>query len=163
MTTADNLQRYRNSIPEMEKNILYRNPHLKTIFSGMHRLFAEPVVISQISFAKKTQVDNHILFTGDAAGMIAPLCGNGMSMALHAGKIAASQISQFLDGSCSRKEMEDHYRREWNDKFSARLRTGRMIQSLFGRPLTTNLFIRTLKPFPSITNLLIKQTHGEPF
>ena len=33
---------------------------------------------------------------GDAAGMITPLCGNGMSMALHASKIAATQINLFL-------------------------------------------------------------------
>ena len=47
-------------------------------------LFEEPVTIAQISFAKKTQIENHVLCIGDAAGMITPLCGNGMSMALHA-------------------------------------------------------------------------------
>ena len=33
-----------------------------------------------------------MLLLGDAAGMITPLCGNGMSMALHSSKIAADMV-----------------------------------------------------------------------
>ena len=62
-------------------------------------LFEEPVTIAQISFAKKTQIENHVLCIGDAAGMITPLCGNGMSMALHGSKIAAEAITTFLNQS----------------------------------------------------------------
>jgi hypothetical protein len=40
-----------------------------------------PYTISQISFEKKTRIEKHMLMLGDAAGMITPLCGNGMSMA----------------------------------------------------------------------------------
>jgi menaquinone-9 beta-reductase len=38
-----------------------------------------------------------------------------------------------------------------------------MIQSLFGKPVVTNLFIRSMKPFPALVTKLVKQTHGEIF
>ena len=72
-------------------------------------LWKEPVVISQISFDKKNLIEDHVLMIGDAAGMITPLCGNGMSMALHASKIAAEQITKFLEGTISRELMEQNY------------------------------------------------------
>lgn len=100
---------------------------------------------------------------GDAAGMITPLCGNGMSMALHGSKIAAENIILFLNQKISRTAMEKKYAAEWKQLFGKRLKTGRFIQSLFGKPSITNLFVKTASKFPSLTRWLIKQTHGQPF
>ncbi len=163
LTNAQNLSAHHNSIAEMEKNVLYQNPHIKNIFEQSEMLYASPVTISQISFAKKTQVENHVLLMGDAAGMITPLCGNGMSMALHSAKIAAPLINDFLKGNISRAALEDSYNRQWKLLFAKRLRTGRMIQQLFGRKWVTDLFVSVMKRFPSLTRKLIRQTHGKPF
>jgi flavin-dependent dehydrogenase len=163
LTTANNLHKSKGSVPAMEKTILAQNPYLKKIFAASKFLYEAPLTISQISFDKKTQVENHVLMTGDAAGMITPLCGNGMSMALHASKIAAGQIKLFLEGGISRAEMEEQYSRQWNRQFSKRLKMGRRIQSLFGNKWLTNYFIALVKPFPKLINFLIRQTHGKPF
>jgi len=163
LTTANNLQKSEGSVVVMEKTILAQNPHLKKIFAESKFLYDVPLTISQISFDKKTQVENHVLMTGDAAGMITPLCGNGMSMALHASKIAASQISLFLESRISRAEMEEQYSRLWNREFSGRLKMGRRIQSLFGNKWLTNFFISLIKPFPKIIEYLVRRTHGKPF
>lgn len=163
LTNAGNLSANDNSIGKMEKNILYENPHLKAVFENSTILYDEPVTISQISFDKKTQVENHILLLGDAAGMITPLCGNGMSMALHGSKIASAYIGLFLEGRLNRATMETAYSDAWTSVFAKRLRTGRLIQSLFGKTWATNLFIAVMKKFPGLTKKLIEQTHGEPF
>ena len=163
LTTAINLQKSKGSVPLMEKTILAQNPHLEKIFAESKFLFDEPITISQISFDKKTLVENHVLMTGDAAGMITPLCGNGMSMALHASKIVFHQINLYLEGRISRAEMEEQYSRQWNHEFSRRLKMGRLIQSLFGNKLLTNSFIGLVKPFPAVANFLIRKTHGAPF
>jgi flavin-dependent dehydrogenase len=147
----------------MENNLLRKNPFLDEIFQSSEFLFDEPVVISQISFEKKSTIENHVLMIGDAAGMITPLCGNGMSMAMHAGKIAAGLLHDFLEGKISRGEMENTYQERWNREFSKRLRTGRFIQSMFGKPMITNLFIKSMKPFPRLVKRLVNQTHGETF
>src|SRR5665647_385670 len=163
LTTAQNLKENNNSIKEMERNILYKNPILKKIFSKSEFLFSEPVTISQISFDKKMQVENHVLMSGDAAGMITPLCGNGMSMALHSSKISFECISLFLNKTITRKEMEAHYVQQWKKHFDSRLYAGRMIQKLFGKERMTNLFISTMKPFPFLINKMVKATHGKEF
>jgi len=163
LTTAGNLSKSGNSISAMEQNILYRNPLLKHIFLTAQFLNKEPVTIAQVAFTQKKQVEDHVLMVGDAAGMITPLCGNGMSMALHASKIAAVSITAFLQGKISRQEMELQYTRQWNELFARRLRTGRFIQRMFGKSWLTNVFIAILKPFPKIIAYLIRQTHGEPF
>ncbi|HQW91617.1 MAG TPA: pyridine nucleotide-disulfide oxidoreductase, partial [Ferruginibacter sp.] len=163
LTNAGNLKANSNSIKDMEKNILYKNPHLENIFTNSEFLYQSPVTISQVSFNKKNQVENHVLLTGDAAGMITPLCGNGMSMALHAGKIASGYIHEFLSGKISRAEMETAYTHQWSSTFSKRLQTGRRIQSLFGKVWITNFFIAVMKKMPGLTRSLIKQTHGKPF
>src|SRR4030095_4395181 len=100
---------------------------------------------------------------GDAAGMISPLCGNGMSMALHASKIAAEQILKFLEGTISREIMEKDYTEKWNKLFANRLKTGRMLQRLFDSQWLTTLMIRLGRSFPSVIKALVKQTHGDPF
>ena len=162
LTTADNLKEH-HSIPRMEEMILQKNPHLKNIFQNATLLYASPVTISQVSFENKSPVEDHIIMIGDSAGMITPLCGNGMSMAFHSGKIAFIQIDSFLKNNLTRSEFEEQYRLEWKKQFAGRLRTGRIIQSLFGKESVTNLFIRLLKPFPSIIGRLIRATHGKSF
>ena len=163
LTTAKNLKGNKNSIKEMEKNVLYKNPFLKIIFSDSEFLFPEPVTISQINFDKKSQIENHVLMLGDAAGMITPLCGNGMSMAFHSSKIAFENFDSFLKNKIDRKEMEIRYSQEWQKNFSNRLRNGRIIQKLFGKEKSVNLFIRVVKHFPFIIRKMIRMTHGKEF
>jgi flavin-dependent dehydrogenase len=161
LTNSDNLRKSGQSISVMEEKILKQNTVLRKLLDEVVVLFEEPVTIAQISFAKKSQTENHVLCVGDAAGMITPLCGNGMSMALHASKIASESISFFLNKQLKRDEMERKYQRDWNRQFSSRLRTGRIIQRFFGNPFWSTLLIRIMKPFPFIVRALIRQTHGE--
>lgn len=163
MTTAENLRISGNSIPEMEKKILRQNPYLEELFSSMEPLFEQPLTISQISFERRTQVEEHILFIGDAAGMAPPLSGNGMSMALHGSKIAFQCINAFLQGQLARYELEQDYSDQWNRQFGRRLWMGRFLQRWFGSESRTNLLLSSLKPFPKLVSFLIRQTHGQPF
>ncbi|HVW59694.1 MAG TPA: hypothetical protein VHC48_06660, partial [Puia sp.] len=163
MTTADNLKANGNSIPDMEKNILSRNPYLSDILSSAVKLFETPLTISQISFERRSRVENHVLFIGDGAGMIPPLSGNGMSMALHGSKIAFRCVDTFLKGQIARHEMEQEYEDQWSRQFGRRLWAGRQLQRWFGSEKRTNLLVHTLKPFPKLVSFLIRQTHGQPF
>jgi len=100
---------------------------------------------------------------GDAAGMITPLCGNGMSIALHTAKISAVLIDKFLSGKISRDEIEGSYQMQWKHHFGRRLRTGRRLQRFFGSRLLSNAFVQTFKMFPFLAKPVVKMTHGKPF
>src|SRR5690606_39922995 len=84
-------------IDEHQKHVLYQNVFLKNIFENSDSQFQAPLSISQVSFRKKEKACNHMLMIGDSAGLIHPLCGNGMSMAMHSAKIARSRAISYLN------------------------------------------------------------------
>lgn len=161
LTNAQNLKKS-GSIEKMEETILSSNPYLKEIFKTSRKIL-KPLSISQISFEHKAQVENHVLMIGDSAGLITPLCGNGMSMAIHGGKIASEYIHDFLGGRITRVQMENNYASAWKKNFQGRIQTGRMIQRFFGSASVTNIFISVMKLTPQFTKYLISLTHGKRF
>ena len=163
MTTADTLKGCGNSIPQLQKKVLSKNPELKKILDQMEVLQAFPVTISQINFNKKSAVENGIIMLGDAAGTITPLCGNGMSMALHSSKIAASLIIAFFDQHITLQALEATYSKQWSDTFGKRLEWGRRLQTFFGNTVLSNFIITLCKIFPFIIQPIIRKTHGKPF
>lgn len=163
LTNAINLKKNDGQVNKIEENILSKNPHLEKIFQQSEILYESPLTISQISFDKKKQVEDHVIMIGDAAGMITPVCGNGMSMALHGSKLAAEQIHEFLKGNIERNVMEKKYAENWHRHFATRLKMGRNIQRLFSQSWLTNFLITSSKPFPGITGYLVKKTHGKSF
>jgi menaquinone-9 beta-reductase len=162
LTTRANLKKA-GSIAELEANVLTRNPFLARLFEQAQFLWPQPEVINEVTFAPKSCVENHVLLSGDAAGMIAPLCGNGMAMAIHAAKILTDEIMAYQQGRLSRPQLESRYQQQWQATFGRRLQAGRMIQGLFGRPWLTEWVVGTLKRIPAGVRLLLKQTHGQPF
>jgi flavin-dependent dehydrogenase len=162
LTTRQNLKQ-QGSIPQLEQQVLARNPHLREIFRAAEFLYSQPEVINEISFAPKQPVENHLLMCGDAAGLITPLCGNGMAMALHGAALAAAAAHDFLRGHYSRATMEATYAQAWRAQFDTRLRVGRAVQGLFGGPLLSELAVGSLRHWPAAVRLLIRQTHGSPF
>ncbi len=162
LTHVSNTKKYK-SITELEQNVLMRNPLLKQLFETSTFLFEKPAVINEVSFGTKGSVENHVLMAGDAAGMIAPLCGNGMAMAIRAGTLAAAQAVAFVEGHVTRAEMEDNYRRSWHREFSGRLWRGRQIQKLFGRELSAQIAVSLVMNIPGLARIIVRNTHGNPF
>jgi menaquinone-9 beta-reductase len=163
LVKGSELKKYNGNIAAMEQQVLFQNPILKKYFLDFPSLYEKPLAIAQISFEPKSLREQQILMAGDAAGLITPLCGNGMSMAMHASYLLAQQVKNYADGHQSWDETVDLYSLEWNKHFAQRLKAGRFIQSLFGNQHLTNYTLAILKPFPSIINALVKATHGKPF
>ncbi len=164
LTHRDNVKKFK-SIREMEENILFENPLLKSIFKESDFLFEKPEVINEISFETKEPVCNHILMTGDAAGMITPLCGNGMAMAIHSAKILSDLLKVHVEKKrFDRLQLENEYTLSWNKIFAGRLWIGRQIQNkLFGSEFTSNLAIKLAIYSRPVAQIILKNTHGEVF
>ena len=153
---------YKN-IEEYQNKVVLKNPVLKAIVSNMTLLFDKPLTISQISFEKKKAVENHILMIGDTTGLIHPLCGNGMAMAIHSAKIAAELVTEYTKHEIySRKDLEEKYTAAWNYNFKKRLKTGRILANLLQKPLLSEMLLRLLIVFPFLLPIIINKTHGKP-
>lgn len=163
LSTRENLKKCGN-IQKMEKEVLCRNPHLKKIFEEAKFLYDRPRVINEVSFAPKEAVSGHVLMTGDAAGLITPLCGNGMAMAIHSSKVLSDLIiKHYQRPSFDRQRLEADYARLWDQLFYNRLRAGRLIQRLFGASFASDVTVAMAKNIKPFAKFMIRQTHGRPF
>lgn len=153
----------KKNISEHQKYILYQNPYLKKILENSEMLFETPLTISQISFQPKEKVNSHILMIGDTAGLIHPLCGNGMSMAIHSAKLSSELVINYLSERIpSREVLEINYINTWNKNFRSRINTGRLLSRVMERENYANTLMSGLVMFPGILPSLIKRTHGKP-
>ncbi len=151
-------------LPTFERAVLHQNPHLRELFEQATFLLEKPEVINEISFRKKQCIEQHVLMVGDTAGLITPLCGNGMAMAMH-GAVALSRLvgQYFSGGTLQRAALEHAYAQRWHALFARRLQAGRTLQQLFGNAHVTNAAVGTLRRLPVLTRWLIRQTHGHAF
>ena len=103
-----------------------------------------------------------MLMLGDAAGLIHPLCGNGMAMAIHSAKIANDLVDDFLQNKISRATMESNYISIWNKTFKKRLQFGKLLSKLLLNSYLSKITMKLLIVFPFLLPIIIKKTHGKP-
>jgi flavin-dependent dehydrogenase len=151
-----------NNIADFQKNVMYKNKNLKKIFKESKLLFEKPLTISQVSFEDKPKIENHILMMGDSAGLIHPLCGNGMAMAIHSAKIASNLVDGFLKNKISRAELESDYVTIWNKTFKKRLQFGKFLSKVLLNTYLSKMTMQILIHFPFLLPIIIKKTHGKP-
>lgn len=150
-----------SSVKDFNQNILCQNPHLKTFLNTSELLFDSHLAISQISFQNKNPVEQHLLMAGDAAGLIHPLCGNGMAMAIHSAKLISEEIRAYHNHK-DRNRLEGNYSKIWNSTFQKRLIFGSIFQKLLLNAKWTRLGMTLVSRSPVLIQKMIQQTHGNP-
>ena len=163
IVNSNNLKAVHNSIPELEKAYLYQNAHLKHIFDNSDFLFNEPLTISGINFKIKKPVIDGIFYLGDAAGSIAPVTGNGMSIAIRSASNMAAAFDSYFLKRITKQQLIISYTTFWKKEFSTKIKLSRHFQKLSEYPALTNLSIGLFKPFPILAKTIIRKTHGIPF
>ena len=162
ITDYKSFKAYKN-IDNFQREILSQNKHLKHAFENYKMVFEKPLTISQVSFETKEAVENHMLMCGDSAGMIHPLAGNGMSMAIRSAQLASTMILRYLSGEIkSRSSLETEYQKAWKSEFQARLNAGHVIARLFRIQFLAELMMDVVSIFPAILRIIIRRTHGKP-
>mgnify|MGYP000093891381 CR=1 FL=1 len=162
LTSYKSFQREKD-IERFNTRVVSKNAILKDFLNLAKPLFELPLTIAQISFHPKKPVEGHVLMCGDTAGLIHPLCGNGMAMAIHSAKIASERIDFFLkEKEPNRNKLEREYREEWSRTFKKRLWLGRQLQKLLLNPTVSHWGITLVAKQPWLLKQLIKNTHGQP-
>ncbi|WP_179344568.1 NAD(P)/FAD-dependent oxidoreductase [Winogradskyella ursingii] len=162
ITDFESFKKYKD-IESFQEEVVFKNSTLKEIFNNSEIQFENPLTISQISFETKQPIENHIIMCGDSAGMIHPLCGNGMGMAIRSAQLASELIIDYLQGKIeSREKLEKYYAKRWQQTFSFRLKIGHTIAYLFRQNWLAPKLLIMLRWFPFLVPLIIKTTHGKP-
>lgn len=159
------------------KNLLQRNKKFGSLF--WKSSFRNPVDISSgekkfeehlfeltvigtgnIYFGKKKAVENGIFFIGDAAGMIAPLTGDGIGMAMDSARILSALIIQQKKDRYSREFLEEKYLTEWNNSFLKRIKVASFIQQAILNKFYRRLSFKLVQRFPMLISQIIKSTRS---
>jgi flavin-dependent dehydrogenase len=118
------------------------------------------IAIAQVPFTPKPAVEKDILMAGDAAGLIAPLAGDGIAIALESGQLAGRHLVHFLAGEWQVEDLRRSYPAAWNRRYARRFRIGRLLQPLLVRPESARLAFRVLAALPRLGQYLISNTRG---
>jgi flavin-dependent dehydrogenase len=121
-------------------------------------LFPSWLTIAQVPFADKQVVVNDILMVGDSAGLIPPLAGDGMAMALQAGQMAAAMLNDFLAGRLAADALTRQYAAAWRGTFGRRLRLSRILQTLMLRPGWLSPGLKLMNRIPPLGQFMMANT-----
>lgn len=161
LATYDSFKKHKD--PEkFNDKVLRKNPFLDSFLAKASPVFQQPLSIAQISFSKKEAVEDHVLMLGDAAGLIHPLCGNGMAIAIHSAKLASEAILDHLETGTGREEMETAYKKKWEKIFRRRFTTASWLQKILLREKLAEISQGLISTVPFVLPGIIRQTHGEP-
>lgn len=161
LASYKSFKKYRSTTEYMEQ-VLMKNPKLNAFFREVEPLFDQELSIAQVSFHRKNIIQDHILMLGDAAGLIHPLCGNGMAMAIHSAKIAAENLIQFYENRhITRSYAEVNYQNNWNKEFRSRLKAGRILQKILLNKPFSAITEGIIGSIPAVMPHIIRKTHGK--
>ncbi len=139
---------------------LMQNPALAQRFGAMRRVSDRFIAVSQVTLTPKGAFAGDVCMIGDTAGMIAPMCGDGMAMALHGAEQAAPLAAAFLDGALAADAFRTAHARSWRRTFGARMRLGRWMHHGYSRPALADAGVRLCRAVPGLGRWLIRKTRG---
>lgn len=113
-----------------------------------------------IYFGNRKPVENGIFMIGDSAGVIAPLAGDGIGIAIESGKLIADLFSKKRKENSSDETLYTLYNSKWNKSFLKRIKTAKIIQSLILKKKGRRAGALILKLFPSLLPYLVNSTRN---
>ena len=117
-------------------------------------LSSEPVI-----FRGRSAVEGGIFMIGDASGIIDPLTGNGMAMAIQSALLAAMHVARLLGGE-ARTRVEDAYRSAHRAMFAHRIAWARRSAWMLSRPWLVNALMPTPLRHTHFGSFLLRRTRA---
>ena len=116
----------------------------------------ETCAVAQIPMTTKgLTTGDDLLYVGDAAGMIAPLAGDGQAMAMESGIALARLLDAHLPEVPRRR-----WNLVWRRRYEPRIRLGRWLQKAMIRPSIAKPALRVLEAAPAMGRRLVAWTRG---
>ena len=117
-----------------------------------------PVTTAPLLHLPPQPIRDSMMFVGDAAAFIDPFVGDGISIALRSGQLAAMDLRSFVEGANSLRSAlrayEDDYRRQFIPLISAAAR----IRGVLSWPTPARMFAFELLRLPGLMPYVIRKT-----
>jgi menaquinone-9 beta-reductase len=127
--------------------------------SGSWKLLIDPVSTSPLIFREPQPERDGILLAGDTAGFVDPFAGDGISLALRSGAMAANSLMPFFGGQVSLGQAVRQYRNAYERSLLPVFRASSQIRRLLTlpRPARRPLLL-VLEKSPRIVEYLVRRT-----
>ena len=143
-----------SSLPE----VFARHPELRER-SRNWTLVSDPVSTSPLIFRHPQPERDGILMAGDAAGFVDPFVGDGISLALRSGSLAARSLKSFFAGEASLPDAVRSYSQAYKESLLPVFRTSSKIRRMLVLPgYVRRPVLSFLESSPAITNYLVRKT-----
>jgi flavin-dependent dehydrogenase len=127
--------------------------------SSRWKQLTEMVATSPLIFRKPNPVCDGILLAGDAAGFVDPFIGDGISLALRSGVMAASSLQRFFAREQSLAEALQSYCLEYSRELMPVFRMSSRIRRLFSLPAAVRMpLAHFFQHAPALTRYLVQKT-----
>ena len=116
------------------------------------------VSTAPLIYREPQPVRGNLVFAGDAASFIDPFVGDGISIALRSGKLAAECLSRFLAGELTIEHAAAAYDREYSRRFVPLFSMAARVRQALSLPEPVRGFGFELLRLPGLMPLLIRKT-----
>lgn len=120
---------------------------------------SEPVSTAPLIFRHPQPERENILLTGDAAGFVDPFVGDGISLALRSGALAAESLAPFVRGGTLLGQSATEYRRNYKRQLGPIFRASSKIRRMLLLPRSVRVpMLFLLESVPAVTRYLVRRT-----
>jgi len=144
-------------------DLINENENFGNLFeNGINDLISDLPIYGagNLLFNKRKIFENGMFRVGDAAGIIAPLAGDGIGMAFQSAEILSELINEHLNSKINLNQLRQRYSYEWGRMFSKRLRNALLLQNIVMDNRLRNVGLKLVKPFPSLLRYLTESTRS---
>jgi flavin-dependent dehydrogenase len=117
-----------------------------------------PVSTAPLIYRQPRPTLGNRFYAGDAAAFIDPFVGDGISIALRSGKVAAECLRPFFRAEVSLTECAQRYEQEYAWHFAPLLAAASRVRSLLSLPVAARAAVFELLRIPGLIPLLIRRT-----
>ncbi len=120
---------------------------------------SDPVSTSPLIFRTPQPERDGVLIVGDSAGFVDPFVGDGISLALRSGALAARSLRCFFSGEASLTEAARRYSQAYRASLLPVFRASSTIRRMLLLPgYVRKPVLSVLESSPAITNYLVRKT-----
>jgi flavin-dependent dehydrogenase len=155
----------REAFQHTEKSILgliqaacRRHGKLAQRLSASQPVLGTQAAVAPVKLTRNPLAWDKFPLLGDAAVMLPPLCGDGMSMALRSAGLCSSLASRYLKGEINLAEWERDYTQAIHREFKGPLKWGHLLQGMLAMPYLPHVMLAAAKFTPGLADRFVQAT-----
>ena len=118
----------------------------------------EAITTSPLYFRRPETQDQGMFLVGDSAAFIDPFAGDGISLALHSGELAARSVVKFLQSKCSLEEAHQQYHAAYSKQLAPAFRNAAQVRRFLSAPEWVRSVLLSIAGTKPVAKALVRRT-----